>query len=78
MKGRIKADRVTGPMGSFVQGQPRRPFNDFNNNQGGGGGGGGSRFNRGGGGTGFGGGGGRSDYNDNDNFDPYGGENEKK
>jgi hypothetical protein len=33
MKGRIKADRVTGPMGSFVQGAPRRPFNDFSNNR---------------------------------------------
>jgi hypothetical protein len=27
-QGRLKADRVTGPMGSFVQGAPRRSFGD--------------------------------------------------
>ena len=26
--GRIKAENVTGPMGAYVQGAPRRPRND--------------------------------------------------
>lgn len=54
--GRIRAERVTGPMGAFVQGAPRR---DFGRSLGGGGGGFG--FGSGGdggfGGGGFGGGG---------------------
>jgi hypothetical protein len=47
----VKADRVTGPMGAFVQGAPRRPFNDYNNNDHRGGGG----DSYGSGGSGFGG-----------------------
>jgi hypothetical protein len=39
--GRVKADRVTGPMGSHVQGVPRRSFQDYGDT----GGGGGSMFN---------------------------------
>lgn len=57
MKGRVKADRVTGPMGSFVQGAPRRPFDDYDDNSRGGE----RRFNGGGGNYGggsYGGGGG--------------------
>lgn len=40
--GKIKAQNVTGPMGAFVQGAPRR--NDFGNDGYGGGGGGGGGF----------------------------------
>jgi hypothetical protein len=52
-RGRLKAERVTGPMGAFVQGAPRRSFRDYP--EGGGFGGGGGDY---GGGGGFGGGGG--------------------
>lgn len=30
-RGRIKAERVTGPMGAFVQGAPRRTFQAYDN-----------------------------------------------
>jgi uncharacterized membrane protein YgcG len=51
--GRVKAERVTGPNGGFVQGAPRRTFESgFGGGFGGGGGGGGF----GGGRGGFGGG----------------------
>lgn len=56
--GRAKAENVTGPMGAYVQGAPRRErmFGDDGGGRGGGGYGGGGR---GGGGGGFGSGGGR-------------------
>lgn len=37
-QGRVKAERVTGPMGAFVQGRPRMPFDgerSFNSKSGG-------------------------------------------
>ena len=58
-RGKIKAERVTGPMGAFVQGAPRRSFDQFGGAGGGGFGGGGQGGGGfGGGGGGFGGGGG--------------------
>lgn len=55
--GRVKADRVTGPNGAFVQGAPRRTY-DSGFGSGGGGFGGGFGSYGGGGGFGSGGGGG--------------------
>ncbi|CAB9528792.1 lin-28 homolog A [Seminavis robusta] len=52
--GRIKAERVTGPNGGFVQGAPRRTFDSGFGGGGFGGGGGGGGFGGGGGGGGFG------------------------
>jgi hypothetical protein len=57
-RGRLKAEKVTGPMGAFVQGAPRRSFQDDGGFGGGGGGFGGGGGGFGGGGGGFGGGGG--------------------
>jgi hypothetical protein len=42
-RGRVRADRVTGPMGSFVQGVPRYRPSEQGGSGGGGGGGGGRR-----------------------------------
>jgi hypothetical protein len=52
--GRSKADNVTGPMGAYVQGAPRKPPMDYGSYGGGFGGGGGGFGGRGGGGGGFG------------------------
>ena len=57
-RGKIKAERVTGPMGAFVQGAPRRSFDQFGGGAGGGGFGGGGQGGGGFGGGGFSGGGG--------------------
>jgi hypothetical protein len=86
-RGKVKAERVTGPMGAFVQGAPRRSFDSFGGGGGGGGFGGGG-FGGGGGGfggnSGFGGGGfggnnsggggfGGNGGNDNNNSGGFGG-----
>ena len=56
--GKSKAIHVTGPEGGYVQGAPRRVYDDYGGGgYGGGGGGGGGGYNDGGGG-GYGGGGG--------------------
>jgi hypothetical protein len=70
MQGKIKAERVTGPMGAFVQGAPIRTFDDYNR--------GGDDYNRRSSGSGYGSnsggsgfGGNRNDFNNSkmDDFD---------